>query len=226
MWAESDGRKRMKKSIAVLGLGKYGRSLAENLYRMGADVLAVDENEELIDDIADKCTSAVCANLENEDEVLSLGLKNMDIVVTAMGKNLGASILAVTVAKEQGVPVVVAKTSSGRMSSILKKVGADKILDPEGEGGLRSASILMSSSFKDFFEIDSNMYMIEMHPREEWIGKTLRELDLRRKMNINVAAIRGKGKLWGYVDPDIPFTKESILLVLIEKKDMNRYEWN
>lgn len=92
----------MKKSIAVLGLGKYGRSLSENLYRIGADVLAVDHNEQLVDEFAGKCTVAVCANLTNEDEVLALGLKNMDIVVTAMGDNLAASIMAITVAKEQG----------------------------------------------------------------------------------------------------------------------------
>ncbi|MCR4685939.1 MAG: NAD-binding protein, partial [Lachnospiraceae bacterium] len=129
----------MKKSVAVLGLGKYGKSLSENLYKNGADVLAVDCNEDLIDEFSDKCTSAVCANLANEEEVLALDLKEMDIVVVAMGGNLAASIMSVTVAKEQGVPVVVAKASTDRMASILLKVGADKIIDPEGEGGMRSA---------------------------------------------------------------------------------------
>ena len=157
----------MKKSIAVLGLGKYGRSLAENLYKMGADVLAVDIKEELINEISDKCTSAVCADLTNEEEVSALGLANMDIVISAMGRNLAASIMSVAVAKDQGVPFVVAKTSTDRMASILTKVGADKIIDPEEEGGLRSARILMSASFMDFFEIDENMYMIEMKPKRE-----------------------------------------------------------
>ena len=158
----------MKKSVAVLGLGKYGKSLAENLYRMGADVLAVDKDESVVNEIASKCTAAICANLENEDEVMALELKNMDIVVSAMGSNLAASIMCVAVAKDQKVPVVVAKSSNDRMSSILKKIGVDKILDPEGEGGLRSASILLSNSFRDFFELDSNMYMIEMDIKKEW----------------------------------------------------------
>ncbi|MCR5033073.1 MAG: TrkA family potassium uptake protein [Lachnospiraceae bacterium] len=214
----------MKKSVAVLGLGKYGRSLAESLYEMGADVLAVDQNDEIISEIAPHCTSAICANLANEDEVASLGLKNMDIVVTAMGNNLGASILTVSVAKEQGVPIVVSKASTSRMGSILKKVGADKIIDPEGEGGLRSASILMSSSFKDFFELDSNMYMIEMNPKADWIGKSLKELDLRRTMNLNVVAIKEKGKLWNHVGPDAPFAANSILLIVVEKKDMSKIQ--
>ena len=210
----------MKKSVAVLGLGKYGRSLAENLYNMGADVLAVDVDEDIVEEFSGKCTSAVCADLENEDEVSALGLKNMDIVVAATGKNLAASIMSVSVAKDQGVPVVVAKTSSERAASILKKVGADKIIDPEGEGGLRSASILISSSFKDFFEIDANMYMIEMEPKKEWIGKNLMALQLRKTMNLNVVAIRQKGQLWKFVDPGENIKPESLLLIVVEKKDM------
>ena len=214
----------MKKSVAVLGLGKYGRSLSDSLYRMGADVLAVDNNEELINEFSGSCTSAVYANLTSEEEVASLGLKNMDIVVTAMGRNLAASILCVAVAKEQGVPLVVAKSSSDRMSAILTKVGADKILDPEGEGGSRSAKILLSSSFRDYFELDENMYMIEMEPKKEWIGKNLIELELRKKMNVNIIAVKEKGKTWHFTDPHSPFTADSVLLVVMEKKDLNKWK--
>ena len=208
----------MKKSVAVLGLGKYGKSLSENLYKNGADVLAVDCNEDLIDEFSDKCTSAVCANLANEEEVLALDLKEMDIVVVAMGGDLAASIMSVTVAKEQGVPVVVAKASTDRMASILLKVGADKIIDPEGEGGMRSARILVSDSFKDYFEIDDNMYMIEMSPKKDWIGKNLIELDLRKKLNINVIAVKEEGHLWHFIDPATPFTSTCLMLIVIEKK--------
>lgn len=210
----------MKKSVAVLGLGKYGKSVAENLYRMGADVLAVDCCEETVREFTDKCTSAVCANLANEDDVLSLGLKNMDIVVTAMGADLAASILCVTVAKEQNVPIVIAKASSDRMARVLKKVGADKIVDPEGEGGARSARILLSSMFKDVYELDENMYMIEMSPKAEWIGKDLIELDLRSRHNLNIVAIRKKGQPLRFIDPKIPFTKDDILLIVTEKGNL------
>ena len=213
----------MKKSIAVLGLGKFGKSLAESLYDQGADVLAVDCNEELIEDFAGKCTSAVCANLTFEDEVVSLGLKNMDIVVTAMGDNLAASIMSIAVAKEQGVPLVVSKSSSERMSSILLKVGADRIINPEGEGGTRSAKILLSSSFKDFFKIDDNMYMIEAHPKPEWIGKNLAELDLRRKCNLNVVAIRDEGKPWSFVNSTTPLDDKCLLLIAVEKQHMHQF---
>ena len=213
----------MKKSVAVLGLGKYGKSLAENLYNLGADVLAVDQDEALINDFSERCTAAVCANLANEDEVALLGLKNMDIVVTAMGSNLAASIMSVAVAKEQGVPVVIAKTSSERMSSILRKVGADKILNQEGEGGARSARILLSSSFKDFFELGEGLYMIEMSPKKEWIGKNLAQLQLRKSMNLNIAAVREKGGKWHHIDPRTPLAADSTLLVIMEKKTMEQW---
>ena len=147
----------------------------------------------------------------------------MDIVVVAMGRNLAASIMSIAVAKEQGVPLVVAKSSSERMSTILLKVGADKILDPEGEGGARSAKILLSSHFKDFFRLDDNMYMIEMEPKKEWIGKNLIELHLRKSLNLNVVAVREKGKLWQFVDPNEPFTKDSLLLIVMEKQHMKKW---
>ena len=212
----------MGKSVAVLGLGKYGKSLAENLYMMGADVLAVDKDKELIKEFAGKCTSAVCANLENEDEVEALGLKNMDIVVCATG-NLAAAIMSVAVAKEKGVPLIVAKTSSDRMSSILLKIGVDKILDPEGEGGMRSARILLSKSFKDFLEVDSNMYIVEMYVKDEWVGKNLIELGLRQKHRMNVIAVRKKDQKWGFSSPNEPLEKDMVLLIAMEKKDVNKW---
>lgn len=212
----------MGKSVAVLGLGKYGKSLAENLYMMGADVLAVDKDKELINEFAGKCTSAVCANLENEDEVEALGLNNMDIVVCATG-NLAAAIMSVAVAKEKGVPLIVAKTSSDRMSSILLKIGVDKILDPEGEGGMRSARILLSKSFKDFLEIDSNMYIVEMYVKDEWVGKNLIELGLRQKHRMNVIAVREKGQKWCFSSPQEPLQKDMVLLIAMEKKDVNKW---
>ncbi len=212
----------MKKSVAVLGLGNYGKSLAEKLYDMGADVLVVDKDEDLIKEFSSKCSAAICADLCNEEAVAALGLKNMDVVITAVAKNLTASIIAVAVAKEQGVPLIIAKSSSNRMSSILLRVGANKVIDPEEEGGVRSARILMSSSFKDFFEIDDNMYVVEMAPKKDWIGKSLLELGLRKTLNINVIAIKKKGGLWQFSDSKTKFEEDHSLLVVMEKKDVKK----
>lgn len=214
----------MKKSIAVLGLGKYGKSLVEKLYKMGADVMAVDSDEEAVREIAGKCTSGICANLENEREVAALGLKNMDIVVSAIGHNLAASITSVSVAKEQGVPLVIAKSSSDHMTSILKKVGADRIIDPEGEGGMRLARILISSSFKDFYEIDENMYVIETQAKKEWVGKNLIELELRKSMGVNIIAYKEPDHHWHFVDPKRKITADSVFLIAMERKDMDKWK--
>ncbi len=212
-----------KKSIAVLGLGKYGRSLAEALYSMGEDVLVADMNEKVIRDISSKVTSAVCVNLDNEDEVSALGLQNMDIVITCMGSNLSASILCVSIAKEQGVPVVIAKSSSDRMRKILKRVGVDKIICPEEEGGMRSARILTSQYIRDYFEIGDNLCMIELPPKKSWLGKDLIELNLRRKYNMNVAAIKNAGGKWTYVDPSHKLDNDDLMMVIIEKDSINKW---
>ncbi len=213
----------MKKSIAVLGLGNYGMSLAKEMYRMGADVLAVDKDEEKIKEIADSCTEAVCADLTSEEEIGALDLKTMDIVVCAMGKNLAASIMAITVSKEQNVPSVVAKSSSQRMSSILKKVGADKVIVPEAENGIRSARIIASDTVLDYFQVDDNLSMIEMKPEPDWIGHSLLELNLRKQYKINIVAMQeNKDDKWQLISPSQKLSETCRLLVVLEKSQLGK----
>lgn len=210
----------MKKSIAVLGLGKYGMSLVRELNKIGVDVLAVDRDESVVKEIADYCTEAVCADLEDENSLLSLGLKDMDIVVVAIGDNLEASIMSVLVAKEQGVPRILAKSSSERMSVILNKVGADTVIQPEKYAGKRSAVILASETMLDYFQVDDSLCMIEMLPLDNWVGKSLIDLDLRSSQKINVVARKDEDGHWVLVDPDQPLKENSRLLVVLEQKDL------
>ncbi len=207
----------MKKSIAILGLGKYGMSLARALHEMGADVLAADLDEKKVREIADDCTKAVCADLADEEQVKALDLKNMDIVVAAMGRSLEASIISVSVAKELHVPLIVAKSSSERMSSILKKVGADKVIIPEEYAGMRSARILISESVLDYFQVDASLCMIEINPPEKWAGHSLIDLDLRKKYRLNVVAQKEGGGPWMLVDPGRPLARGCRLLIMLEK---------
>ncbi|MBO7336068.1 MAG: TrkA family potassium uptake protein [Lachnospiraceae bacterium] len=213
----------MKKSIAVLGLGNYGMSLAKEMYRIGADVLAVDKDEEKVKEIADFCTEAVCADLTSEEEIGTLDLKNMDIVVCAMGRNLAASIMAITVSKEQNVPSVVAKSSSARMTSILKKVGADKVIIPEEENGIRSARIIASDTVLDYFQVDDNLSMIEMNPEPDWIGRSLVELNLRKQYKINIVAMQeNKDDKWELISPSHKLSETCRLLVVLEKSQLGK----
>ena len=210
----------MIKSVAILGLGSYGRSLAKNLYEMGADVLVADRNEELIRDFAPKVTAAICADLSVEEEVKQLGLQNMDVVITAMGQDMAPSIMCTAIAKEAGVPLVVSKASSNLMASLLKRIGADKVINPEEESGLRSARILMSASFFDYFQVDDAISMAEISPQEGWTGKTLRQLDLRRKHNINVVALKKPDGSWKPIRPEDVIHPEERLLVIAEREEL------
>ena len=212
----------MKKSVAVLGLGKYGISLAKSLYNMGADVLVADDDPDVLKEMVGNCTTAIKADLEVEEEILALDLKNMDIVVVAMAGNLSASILAVTIAKEKGVPLVVAKSSGDRMSSILRKIGADKIIIPEESSGFQSARILLSDTLLDYFKVDDNLSMIEMRPEEKWVGKSLIDLNLRKKFNMNVVAIKKGSDNWQIIDPSKPLPADSRLLIVIDTESLTK----
>ena len=216
----------MAKSIAVLGLGKFGMSLVRSLNDMGADVLAVDKVESYVQEIADSCSAAICADLSNEDDLLKLGLKDMDIVVSAMGESLEASVLSVAVAKEQGVPMIVAKSSSKRMSSVLRKVGANRIIMPEEFAGARSAAMLVSNTVLDYFEVGNHLGMAEMNPLDEWVGKSLVELNLRNKYQITVVAVKNENDEWVPVDPEKPLKADTKLMAVMDRKNMSRLNNN
>ncbi len=213
----------MKKTIAVLGLGKYGISLAKSMYEMGADVLVVDNDHNKLKDMEDYCTAAVCADLTNEDEVAMLGLKNMDIVAVSMAGNLSASIMSVAVAKELNVPLIVAKSSSDIMTSILKKIGANKVIVPEEYGGEQSARILASDTFLDYFKVDENLCMVEMLPLPKWVGKNMAELNLRKNYKINVIAyMNHETGHWQILEPTTALEAENELLIVLERDHLNR----
>ncbi len=213
----------MNRSIAVLGLGKFGRSLAENLYSLGMDVMVVDRNPDLIRDFASKSTVAVCANLEDEEEIQALDLKHMDMVAVCMGTSLAPSVMCVVEAKNQGVSFVMAKAFSKQMGTILKKVGADQIINPEAESGMRTARALASPTILDLFDVGENLCMIEMVPDKKWIGKTLLELNLRQKRGINVIAMKEPEKTWSFMDAHTPIAENATLLVVLEKKHLNQF---
>ena len=213
----------MSRSIAVLGLGKFGSSLAESLYSLGMDLMVVDRDPERIREFSSKSTVAVCANLENEEEIQALDLKHMDIVVVCMGTSLAPSVMCVMEAKNQGVPFVMAKALSSQMATILKKVGADQVINPEAESGMRTARALASPTILDLFDVGDNLCMIEMVPDKKWIGKTLLDLNLRKTRGINVIAMKEGGNTWSYLDANSPIKENATLLVVLEKKHLDQF---
>ena len=210
------------KSCAVLGLGKFGMSLAKELAKAGAEGMTVGIDEEKVHAGAEFSTCSVKADVRDTEDVESLGLSNMDIVVVAITSNMDASILATILAKEEGVPFVLAKADGEIHAKILQKVGADRIVVPEKEYGIRMARNLLSGNFMDFIELSENVSMIEMPAKEEWQGKSLIELDLRKKYKANVIAIRSGEEVISNPEPNMPLQKGMSLLLIVEKQFVSK----
>lgn len=211
-----------KKSFAVLGLGKFGSSIAVTLAGAGAEVMAVDMDEENVHNVADKVTYAVQADVCDLETMKSLGLSNMDGVVVAITGSMDASILATIVSKEAGVPFVLAKAQDETHRKILEKVGADKIIVPEKESGIRVAYHMLAGNFLDFIELTNKVRMIEISVKEEWSGKSLRQLNLRQKANANVIAVRNGDDVSVNIDPDLPLQAGTEMWITIDKENINK----
>ena len=212
----------MKKSIAVLGLGRYGQFLADALCRQGADVLVADDDEEIIQRFAPMVSCAVKADLNEPGAIRNLGLNDVDTVVVSMGSSLESSIMCVMVAKEMGIPHVIAKAASLRMGDILRRVGADEIVYPEKESAEATARRLLSSDFIEFFDLGSELCVCSLKPKKDWIGKTLRELKLRDRYRLNIVAIRENGKTNASPNPDEPLSKTCELLAVTEHGSLDK----
>ena len=210
----------MKKSFAVLGIGKYGMSVAKELSRAGVEVLAVDNNKERINEIADEVTCAICADVCDTDTMETLGLSDMDGVIVAITGSLNASVLATITAKEAGVPFILAKAEDEIHTKILKKVGADKVIIPERESGIRTARNIISQNMVEFIELSKDICVVEHEVEREWIGKTLRELDLRQKRKMNIIALRKEDEVMINVSPNIPMQEGMSLIMLADRRDL------
>lgn len=207
-----------RKSYAVFGLGEFGRSVAEELMTAGAEVMVLDKDADLVSDMAPKVTMAVQIDATELHAFDTLGLSNMDGVIVATTGCLEASIMTIMAAKEAGVPFVLAKSLNPTMTSIFERIGVDKIVTPEHDGGIRVARNIMAGNFLDFFELSKRVRMVEISVKKSWIGKNLKELSLRQRHKINVVALRRNGELTTDIDPDMPLCSGDTVLVTIDKK--------
>lgn len=210
----------IKKSYAVLGLGRYGSSVAKELARCGADILAVDRDIELVNNLTGEVPLCKCADITDPAVIKQLGISNFDVVIIAAGGSLEVSVLATMLCKEAGVKTVIAKCSSEMHRKILSKVGADKVVLPESESGTRLAKNLLSSGFVDIMELDNNVSIIELDILPDWIGKSLIQLDLRKKYDINVIALKKDGKISVSISPSEPLTEGTQLVVIADTSNL------
>lgn len=204
----------MEKQYAVLGLGSFGESVALTLENMGCDVLVMDDSYEKIQDISDKVSYAMKADISDPDALQALGGKNLDGVVVAVSENLEAGIMATMLCKEMGIPLVVAKAKNKLQGAILKRVGADRIVYPEIEMGSRVAKSLVSREFMDWIELSNDYSMVEIAVPDKWVGRTLVDINVRERLGINVVGIIINGKIDVTLDPQKPLPEGGILIVI------------
>ena len=212
----------MNKTYAVFGLGRYGMAVAKELANHGKDVLAVDIDESIVNSAISEIPFCKCADITDAEVVRELGVADIDIVIIAMASNLEASVMAVMLCKELGVKTVIAKCGSEMHKKILLKVGADRVVFPENESGVRLAKNLLSSGFVDVFDLSGDVSMIELNVKPEWVGKTLVELNLRKKLGVNVIALRDGENLQINVDPFAPLETSMQMLVIVNKSKINK----
>lgn len=211
-----------KKTYAVLGLGRYGIAVAKELVESGAEVLAIDINEDIVNAAILEIPYCKCADVTDEEVIRQLGISNVDVVIIAMASNLEASVMATMLCKEIGVKTVIAKCSSETNRKILNKVGADRVVFPESESGTRLAKNLLSSGFIDIVELSKDVSLIEFDVKSEWEGKNLLELNLRQKYSINVVAIIQDNNICVNIDPKQPLDKSMKLIVIANASKLNK----
>ncbi len=179
-----------KKQIVVIGLGRFGASVAKNLYDLGYEVLAIDSREDAIQEIADNVTHAVQADSTDEKSLKELGLGNFDVAIIGIGSDVQSNIMTTIIVKELGVKYVIAKADSDLHAKVLRKIGADRIVFPERDMGARVANNLFSASILDYIELSKNYKIFEIVALDEWVGKALYEINMRANYGINIIAIK------------------------------------
>jgi trk system potassium uptake protein TrkA len=208
---------------AVIGLGRFGLSIANKLYESGQEVLGVDVNEERVEESHPFVTHSVIADSTEAEALKSIGIRNFDTVIVAIGNDIQASILSVLLLKELGVKKVIAKALNKLHGQVLKKVGADWVVFPERDMGIRVAHQLLSPNVLNFIEISKDYSVEEVKIPDRMMEKTLRELDLRAKFNLSVIAIRHEDEINISPSPDEKINYGDVLVVIGENRDLEKF---
>ncbi len=202
------------KSYVVIGLGRFGREIAVRLFACGEEVLAIDTDEQLIDKIADRVTRAVAADARDKDVLEKLGVENFDRAVVAIGSDLAASALITMNLKSLNVPFILCKAHDDTHREILERLGADRVVIPERIVADQLALGMTHVGVMEYIELSDEYGIVEMEPLKDWIGKTIRELELRTRYGINVIALRVEDDIRIPPDIDKPITQDIIMVVL------------
>ncbi|MFC0189062.1 potassium channel family protein [Fictibacillus aquaticus] len=214
----------MKKQFAVIGLGRFGGNMCRALTNQGMDVLAIDVDEERVNEFSTIAAHAVVADTTDEGVLKSLGIRNFEHVVVAIGDNIHSSILTTLILKELGVSKITVKAQNDYHEKVLKKIGADRIIHPERDMGVRIAHQIVSNSVIDYLELSEEHSIVELSASAAMIGKTLAQLDIRARYGCNVVAIKRGDDIIVSPPAGEPISRGDILIVIGGDKSINRLE--
>lgn len=213
-----------KKQFLIIGLGRFGASIAKTIYELGHDVLAIDKDEEKVQEISEYVTHAVQMDSTDESIVKTLGVKNFDVAVVTIGSNLQDSVLSTLILKELGIKYIIAKANNELHAKVLTKIGADKVVLPERDMGSRVAHNLVSSNILDYIELSEEYSILETEAIKEWFNKSLKEIEIRKKHGINVVAIKRDDKVNISPSAEDIIKENDILVAIGSVKDLNKFE--
>lgn len=214
----------MKKQFAVIGLGKFGGNLVEELSRLDTEVLAIDLHEEVVQRYADVATHAVQANAMDESVLRSLGLRNFDHVIVSFGESVEASILTTLLLKELGVKEVWVKASNAYHQKVLERIGADKVIHPERDMAKKIAHHMTSEKIIDYIELSKEHSIVEVRASSKVANLTLMDLDVRARYGCNIIAIHRGDEVIVSPSADDTVELEDLLIVIGHNRDINRFE--
>ena len=213
-----------KKQFVVIGLGRFGSSVAKTLYALDNDVLVIDSDENMVQEIADSVTHAVQLDATDESALRSLGIRNFDVAVITIGSDIQSSVMVTLLVKELGVKYIIAKAHNELHAKVLYKIGADRVVLPEKDMGVRVAHNIVATNILDFIELSPDYSIAEVVSPDEWHGKSIRELNVRATYGINVMAIKKDNNVNISPGPEDIIEPGDVLVAIGETDDLNRFE--
>lgn len=202
------------KSYIVIGLGRFGQTLARQLCALGAEVLALDNRSDLVQQVADDVTHAVVGDGQDKEVLRALGARNFDCAIIAIGSNLAASVLTAMNLKELGVPYIICKAHDETHRKVLEKLGVDRVIIPEQENAQRLARSLNSHNVLEYIELSEDYGILEIPAPAGWIGKTIKELNVRAKLGVNIIAVENDKKTNVSPSADYQIVPGDVMVVL------------
>lgn len=214
----------MKKQFAVIGMGRFGASVAEALFNLGYEVLAIDQDESRIEAVLHQVTHAVQADCTHEEALRAIGIRNFDVVVVAIGQDIQSSIMTSLILKDMGVKMLVVKAQTELHGKVLAKIGVDKVIYPERDMGIRLAHHLISPNVLDYIELSNDHSIVEIHVTPKMVGQSLRELDIRARYGCNVMAIKRNERMNIAPHADDKIRADDVLVVIGSNENLRKFE--